>query len=165
MAKKRSWLPIVAGIGVLLLFLVVAGLFVLASLVRDRVEIDRSHTSETVGDEFDRVRERFADPAPMLTFDGEVPRLSDEARTRTSDARLESLHVLAWDPRDAQLARFSLPFWLLRLQSKPFRIGDVVSSFESDALQITVEDIERFGPGVVLDYVDGRGARALIWTQ
>jgi hypothetical protein len=165
MAKKRSWLPIVAGIAVLLVFMVVAGLFVLASVVRDRVEIDRGQTAETAGVEFDRVRQRFADPSPMLTFDGETARLSDEAKSRASTASLDSVHILAWDPRDGELARFSLPFWLLRLQSKPFQIGDMVSGFEDRGMTITVADIERYGPGVVLDYTDGRGARVLVWTQ
>jgi hypothetical protein len=167
MAKKRSWLPIVAGVAVLLVFLVLAGVIVLVSVVRDRVEIERGQTSETVGDEFDQVRLRFSDPSPMLTFDGRTPQLSEQAKSRVSTTPIEAVNVLAWDPRDGELARVSLPFWLLRFQSKPFRIGDMVSvsGFEDRGVTITTEDIERFGPGILLDYTDSRGSRVLVWSQ
>jgi len=165
MAKKRAWLPIVGGIAVLLVFVIIAGLFVAVSVVRDRVEIDTTQTEATVGDEFDRVRRQFPNQTPMLVFDGETPRLSEAAKAGTSAAALENLHVLAWDPRDGELARFSLPFWLMRLQAKPFRVGDMVSTFENRSLEITVEDIERFGPGMLLDYADSRGARVIVWVQ
>ena len=165
MSKKRSWLPILAGVAVLFIFIVVAGLFLLASVVRDRVDIDRTQTAETAADEFDRVRQRFPDATPMLTFDGETPRMSEEAKSRASPVSLDSVHILAWDPRDKELARFSVPFWLLRFQSNPFRIGDMVSGFDDRGVSLTVADIERYGPGLLLDYTDRRGARVLVWTQ
>jgi hypothetical protein len=166
MAKKRSWLPIVAGIAVLLVFLVIAGLVVMVAVVRDRVDIDRTQTESSAQVEFDRIRAQFTDPSPMLEFDGETPRLSDEARRRQHEGRLGSVAVLAWNPREGELVRLSLPFWLLRLQGKPFKIGDVVSGLDADALTLTAEDIERFGPGILLDYEDDRrGARVLVWTQ
>jgi hypothetical protein len=164
-AKTRSWLPIVAGVAILLVFLAAAGMFAAVSFFRDRVDIDRSHTAETVSDEFDRVRALFPEPAPLLEFDGDHARVTEHAQRRESTASLSTLHAMAWDPRDHELVRFSVPFWLLRLKSGPIEIGSYVSGLDRQTARITVADIERFGPGVVLDYADPRGARVLVWTQ
>ena len=165
MKKKRSWLPIVAGIAVLLVFLVIAGLFVVAAVVRDRIDIDRSQTAASAEAEFDKVRQQFPGGTPLLTYDGRNATLSETAREGTSQARLETLAILAWDPRDNELVRVSLPFWLLRMQGKPFVLRDIVNSFEDRSLQLTAEDIERHGPGIVLDFAEANGTRVLVWTQ
>lgn len=165
MKKKRSWLPIVAGIAVLLVCLIIAGLFVVAAVVRDRIEIDRTQTAASAEAEFEKVRLQFPGATPMLTYDGRQAALADTARQGASTTRLDSLAVLAWNPRQNELVRLSLPFWLLRMQGKPFVLGDMVNSFEDRSLQLTAEDIERHGPGIVLDYADSNGTRVLVWTQ
>ena len=165
MKKKRSWLPIVAGIAVLTVSLVIAGLFVLAAVVRDRIDVDRTQNAASAAVEFEKVRQQFPGATPMLTYDGRTAALSETARQGTSTARLDTLAVLAWNPEQEELVRVSLPFWLLRLQGKPFILGDMVTSFEDRSLQLTAEDIERHGPGIVLDFVGPDGTRVLVWTQ
>lgn len=165
MKKKRSWIPIVAGIAVLLVFLVIAGLFVLAAVVRDRIDVDRTQTEASAEAEFEKVRQQFPGATPMLTYDGRAAALSETARQGTSTARLSTLAVLAWNPDQRELVRVNLPFWLLRLQGQPFVLGDMVSSFEDRSLRLTAEDIERHGPGIVLDFADPDGTRVLVWTQ
>jgi len=34
-----------------------------------------------------------------------------------------------------------------------------------EKLRLTVEDLERFGPTLILDHKDSDGARVLIWSQ
>lgn len=41
--------------------------------------------------------------------------------------------------------------------------GDSTVEFESGDL--TFEDIERNGPGLILDAVDARGAQVLVWAE
>ena len=81
---------------------------------------------------------------------------------------LQALRVLAFDPRAGKLVRFSVPFWLLRLApSHNFTIGSKGDfDFDSDRLHLTVEDVERAGPGLILDTRDPRnGALVLVWTE
>jgi len=60
-----------------------------------------------------------------------------------------------------------LPFWLLRLVPSG-RLGNVSGSgsdFSFESGRITVDDLERHGPGLILDSKDSRNAQILIWTE
>jgi hypothetical protein len=58
-----------------------------------------------------------------------------------------------------------LPFWLLRLKMQGTRIDVGSGNVDLAKLRLTVEDLERFGPTLILDQKDGEGARVLIWSQ
>jgi hypothetical protein len=74
------------------------------------------------------------------------------------------LHVLVWKASDNQLVNISVPFWVLRLgnQKMDFLNGHDVNF---DQLHLSVADLERIGPALVLDYRQTSGERVLIWTQ
>jgi hypothetical protein len=60
-----------------------------------------------------------------------------------------------------------MPFWLLRMtKGQPIRISSNDDP-GSDAvkLKITVEDLERRGPGLILDHKEASGERVLVWAQ
>jgi hypothetical protein len=44
-----------------------------------------------------------------------------------------------------------------------FRDNDI--DIEADDLRVTVEDLERHGPGLVLDHQSRHGGRVLAWTE
>lgn len=164
--RRRRWLPILAGVGILLAFIVVGVIFVVAAFVRDRVDIET--TSDTVAtSEFDRVKSQFPGRTPLLELTpGGRPRYT-EPRTIQPPAtgHLETLHVLAWDPDERKLARFSLPFWLLRMKSTPIELGAYASGLDDEGVQLRPEDIEKYGPGIVLDHTTTSGERVLFWAQ
>ena len=37
--------------------------------------------------------------------------------------------------------------------------------FDSDKMHISLEDIERRGPGLLLDQTERRGSQVLVWTE
>jgi hypothetical protein len=80
-------------------------------------------------------------------------------------ATLATLHVLAWDAREERLARFDIPFWLLRLKDSPIRFGTYASGLDELKISLTPEEIERYGPGIIVDISrDGRD-RAVLWVE
>jgi hypothetical protein len=78
--------------------------------------------------------------------------------------RLDALHIMVWDPGDGRLARFRLPFWLLRMKSDPIRLSAYTTGMD-DRVDLRPEDIERYGPGILLDTGTETGERVLLWTE
>jgi len=62
----------------------------------------------------------------------------------------------------------TIPFWLLRLApsgKKMSFLNDNGIDFDSDRVHLTLEDLERRGPGLVLDQANRRGSQVLVWTE
>ena len=81
--------------------------------------------------------------------------------------KLESLRVLAYDRRAGKLVNVSIPFWLLRLapSNKFSFLSDNGIDFDTERVHLTLEDLERRGPGLILDQADRRGSQVLVWTE
>lgn len=164
--RKRRWWPIVAGV-IVALCVVVAGLGVASVLwFRDKV-VMRPGTSRADADAaFAAEKARFSDTRPILVIgDDRRPRFAENTEARTGGGAIESLRVLAWSPDDGHLATVTLPFWMLRLKSGSFHFGEYVPGSDESGLQIDAKDIERYGPGVVLETESPSGERVLITTH
>ena len=61
--------------------------------------------------------------------------------------------------------RVDVPFWLLRLKSGPIAFSSYASGFDDRRVRLRVEDIERRGPGIVLDVAEPNEGRVLIWAE
>jgi hypothetical protein len=72
---------------------------------------------------------------------------------------------MAYDPGEKHVVRVNVPFWVLRLKMRGTRIDVGGNDVDLAKLRLTVEDLERFGPTLILDQKDGEGARVLIWSQ
>jgi hypothetical protein len=157
----RTWAKVTIGGAVLaaLAFVALAGTgayFVLRSL-------DTSTSTE--GDamrELDALRGRFGARPPLVEIDdvrsGEI-RIN---RAIGADAKpVTTLHVLAWKTESHELVRMAVPIWLAR-----FSAVNVLSQLGVGPanLRLTVQDIERYGPGIVIDF-KRREDRAVIWTE
>jgi hypothetical protein len=93
-----------------------------------------------------------------------IPR-SGSAGTR----KPETLRVLAYDDNAGKLVRVSIPFWLLRMlptHNLSFLNDEGIDvDIDSDHLRLTVDDLDRRGPGLLLDHKDRRGSQVLVWTE
>ena len=94
--------------------------------------------------------------------DHETAVLTREPPANPALRRLESLHIAAWDSEDAGLFRMTLPFWLLRLKSGAITLGEDIHALRLD---LTVEQLERFGPALLVDHEAPNGDRVLVWTE
>lgn len=126
----------------------------------------RSATPASAAQEFDAARARFSNQQPVLSirddevmFEGEMPeRPSREPRAP------DVLRVLVWDADEEKLVRVNVPFWLLRFSRRSsFSVSS--DGFDLNRLKLTVNDLERLGPALLLDHRERGGTRVLLWTE
>jgi hypothetical protein len=166
MATRRRWPYIVLGVAILCVFVAIGVVLVGVAWFRENVHVEAASTT-SAEEEFAAVRQKFGSREPLLEIHDGVPRFTkarDSIRT-DPDTRLNTMHVLAWDPDDEQLARVSIPFWFLRLKSDPIRLGAYARGLDDDGVTLRPEDIEKYGPGIVLDTRGDDDERVLVWVQ
>ena len=151
-------LMIVAGVSILF---VVLGLGSAVWLFTRTVNVGKADQA-SASRRFEEARERFAGITPILEVRDRRAVLTREPPSQGTGDRLTTMRILAWDADDDSFAQIDLPFWLLRLKSGPIEIGD--GPLRHTDLHLTVEDIERYGPTLVLDHEDRR-SRVLVWTE
>ena len=75
------------------------------------------------------------------------------------------MHVLAWDADEGRMARFDIPFWFLRLKETPIRFGTYASGLDELNVSLTASEIERYGPGIIVDISRAGRDSALLWVE
>lgn len=120
--------------------------------------------------EFTQARARFDGQQPLIEIrHDDEPMIHRELITESAAAgkKLDSLRVLAYDQRARKLVRVSIPFWLLRMApSKHLSfLGDNGIDLDSDRVRLTLDDLERRGPGLLIDSKDRSGSLVLVWTE
>lgn len=164
-AKKTIWIILsICGVVVLggALFLGVILYAVFHNLNIRTVE------SAPAEQEYEHLRSQLAGRIPLIVIDQDDPRTI--RINRHSEQRmvrpLKVVHMFVWNPRDQRVARLDLPAWLLRFHTRRGLLGyGWGDSMGLEHLSLTADDIERHGPGLILDFQDRRGARILIWTE
>ena len=163
--KKRNWIAIV--LGVLLLFGILGVGCVVITVSWFRQNLSVTGTSEEAAmQEFEQVRSRFPGQQPLIQLvDGRPQYVAERASQEASQTTLNTLHVLAYDRDKGQTVTFSLPFWLLRMKSGPIRISAYHQGWDDRGVSFKIEDIEKHGPGIIVDATERREGRVLIWGE
>lgn len=161
--KKRTWIWVVFGI---FAFFVVTGVgmaLFTVYYIGSHVEIAETPPTDAV-QAFADVRAKFPGQQPLLEFkDGEPSAIAPTAAA--SGVSLSTLHIVAFDDDEGKLVRVDVPFWLLRLKSGPIQFSSYASHFDDRKVKLSVADIERRGPGIVLDIAERNEGRVLIWAE
>jgi hypothetical protein len=168
MSTKRTW------VSVLIAGVIIVGFLAVSAVAGTAYFIYRHVHTQFVGNEsaerrFAETRARFEGQQPLI----EVRRDQEavvhrEAIPKTMPAaKLATLRVLAYDTRAGKLVNVSIPMWLLRLAptDKFSFMKDNGIDFDSDRVHITLDDVERRGPGLLFDQADRRGSQVLVWTE
>jgi hypothetical protein len=161
MAVKR-WIWIVGGIFATLILICVAlvgtGIYLFSR------HIDARHVTRVQADaEFDAIRHQFNDAAPLLEIKNDkvlANRLEERAGTYSGPLPT-MLNVLAYDRNESKRVHLSIPLWLLHMKGKMKLQGEDMGL---ERLDLSVDDIERAGPALLIDHTDGH-ARLLVWTK
>jgi hypothetical protein len=158
---RRAWVPIALAILAVLVFLALAAVGSTVWWVSRHIRSQEVSTA-AAAEAFAEARARFAGAAPAITLEDGRPQLAEPA---PGDAHpLAALHVLAYDRDNQRIVRIEIPGWMLRLMARgDVRVNDV-SGLELRG-RIRLQDIERRGPGLVLDTTTREGAQVLIWTD
>jgi hypothetical protein len=163
--KKRTWLWVLLGVFFVLVVMAIGGVVAGVAFFRQNMSV----TGMSVGNaekEFEAIRAKFAGQQPLIQFvDGRPQYVADRATQPTSTVPLKTMYVLAWDDEDEQLVRFSLPFWLLRMKSGPIRLSSYSKGWDDRGVSFRIEDLERHGPGLLLDVQEQREGRVIIWAE
>ena len=163
--KKRNWLAIVLGVFLLFGILGVGCVVLTVSWFRQNLSVTATGEQAAM-QQFDDVRKRFPDQQPLIQLVDGKPQLVAERATETpSSTSLSTMHVIAYDVDEGNLVNFSLPFWLLRMKSGPIRISAYQQGWDDRGVSFRVEDIEKHGPGIIVDVTEPGEGRVIIWAE
>lgn len=170
MPKSRVRSVVVAcGLGAAVVLMACAGAAV--------VFFSQHHRSEpasprTAAAEFRELRARFAGQAPLLDIGAQQPLGAVSARRET--APLRSFHTVVFDTRGSRrLVRITVPVWFGRLYARQdggFRwLGELTflddTEFDPVPIDLSLEAIERHGPGLIADVQHPGGGQFIAWVE
>ncbi len=164
----RKWVPIVAGI---VIFVVIVGLGLVGScvyLVSRHFEVARMSRGDGTS-EFEKLRTRFEGQRPFIELPddakGAPPLVHREMATHAAGG-VTVVRVRVWSPDEGKLVRVDLPMWALRLMGgQPLKVDTGAGPGRHFELKVTPEEIDRRGPGLVLDHAMRDGNRILVWSE
>ena len=164
--KVKTWVWVVIGGAVLCILGLVAIAAVGFYFVSQHIET-KPATAATAASEFEAVKASFAGQKPLIELDrdGRFLRSHTDRPAPVHAAVPNDLHLLAFDPSDGRIVRFSIPFWLLRRRPRNATIDLNGSRMDLEDLRLTVEDLERYGPAVIVDHSAPDGERILVWSK
>jgi hypothetical protein len=163
--KKNTWIWVVLGIFVFLGVLFVGGIVGVAMLFRQSLDVTENISASSASSEFDAVYARFPGQQPLIQLvDGHPELVPERAGQSANGKSLTTLHVVAFDDDDENLAKLSIPWWLVRMKSGPIRLSAYRQGWDDRGVSFRVEDIEKHGPGIIVDVKRSEG-RMLIWAE
>lgn len=157
-------------VSILIAAVIILGIFALVAVGGGALFVYRHVDTQVTSNEraegrFAAERQRFAGRRALIELRGDEPIVHQPIEDAPA-VKLEALHALAYDTRARKLVHIDVPFWLLRLApGRRFTFFSDAADFDSDRLHLTVDDLERHGPGLILDEHNRRGARILVWTE
>ena len=109
----------------------------------------------------------FASSRPLFELDSaDEPRpVRPLAQVPTGLRPSRDLLMLAWEPEHQRLVKVALPFWMLRIGKHKLRIARDREGFDLERLNLDVDELERIGPAMLIDFRNPEGVRVLVWTQ
>jgi hypothetical protein len=174
-SKTPTWVWVVLGIVGFCVLAVVALVGGSILMVRSHVHTEYAE-KQTAEQEFARQRARFAGQQPLIELrktvnedDKMVVHRPPESAPRRTD--LQTIRVLVYDNREGRLIHIDVPLWIARLvpsnrdRSGRGRVSFGSESFDFESGNLTLDDVERHGPGLVVDGIDSRGAQVLVWAE
>jgi type II secretory pathway pseudopilin PulG len=164
--KVKTWVWVVLGIVVVGILCVIAAAGVGLYFFSQHVQT-RAASPANAAREFQQVEGRFTGQKPLIELDNRGHYLrANTDRTPPANPRVpDALNVMAFDPDDGRIVRISIPFWLLRMKMRGATIDFNGNKMDLEDLKLTVEDLERFGPTLIVDHKNLTGERVLVWSQ
>jgi hypothetical protein len=170
-STRKTWISILIASVIVVCLLALAAVGGSAYFIYRHVHAEFTN-QQTADREFATARARFEGQQPLIEMrSGDEPVVHRDQISPVAPGRptLASLRVLAYDDRAGKLVRVSIPFWLLRMlpsRNLSFLNDEGIDvDIDSDRVRLTIDDLDRRGPGLVLAHEDRRGARVLVWTE
>jgi hypothetical protein len=161
-AGMRTWVKIAIG-GVALVAIALAALagtgayFVLRHM--DKRPGGESEAVQVISG----VKTRFGSRPPLVEIaDARRADIRIYRPTEPNPAPVDTIHIVNWKSETGELVRADVPLWLMRFSSLNIlsQLGLAPTKF-----RLTVGDVERYGPGIVVDYGSPGAFRLLVWVD
>jgi hypothetical protein len=164
--SRQTWIAIAIAAVVIL---IVLGLVVAGGSAYFVARHIHAQTVSAVSaeEQLTRGRERFAGQTPLIEIGDDGEPVVHRPPADAARAPLTALHALVYNAESGKLLTINVPMWLLRMMPAHNRFMFVNDDldFDSRRTRVTVEDLERHGPGLILDGQARDGARILIWAE
>ena len=161
MAKKRSTLFwVIVGVVFCAVVLFAGGLVWFFTSALERSPADEA----TATARFQELHDRFSGVTPIFAMGPNGPVLNRQPPPKRATGQLRSMQMLGWDRNDEELVRVTIPFWMIRM--KPGNIN--VSSGDGNRsvrLSLSADDLEGYGPTLLLEHTDEEGYHLVLWTE
>jgi hypothetical protein len=137
-----------------------------------RCHDSRPASAATAEAEFLGLRARFADQPPLL--DMHKRRAGEVGKSVGAAGRLHWFHTVIFDTRAGQrLVHITVPYWFARRSAghaSQFRwLGELTflddTEFDPDVIQLSLDEIERHGPGLIVDHRHSSGGQFMAWVD
>lgn len=167
--RIRTWVAVVLGV-ILAVFVCIVAVAGAGFYFFTRHIQTHEASPATATRDFDEVRQRFTGQKALVELDsrGNFVKSNPVPRNPSRSGVPEQLNVLAFDADDGgvgRVVRVTIPFWLLRLKTGGGSIDFNGRRMNLDDLRLSVEDLERYGPTLIVDHSSVDGHRVLVWSQ
>src|SRR5438477_7914560 len=131
-------------------------------------------SSQVAEAEFSQLRARFSDQQPLLDMNRREPVLVPGPGTAHAVTSLHWFHTIVFDTRGGQrIVRITVPYWFARLyagRNGEFRwLGQLTflddTEFDPEAIRLSIDQLERRGPGLVAYYQHPTGGQFISWVE
>ena len=115
---------------------------------------------------FTSIRERYKGRPPLVEIKSIGPLMVDARINRVPESAprqpVRHFHVIVWDSRGGSFVRSSAPIWWMHFKGTSLlsQLGVPLGD-----LSLTVADVERYGPGIIVDFQPPGGGHMLVWTE
>jgi hypothetical protein len=158
----RTWVKATVG-GVALIAVALAALGGTGAYFVLRHMEKRPGSEAGAAQAIDMIKARFASRPPLVEInDLQRTDIRINRPTEASPARVDTVHVINWRRDTGEMTRTELPLWLMRFST--FNIASQLGIAPAK-FRLTVSDIERYGPGIVVDYGSGGAFRFFVWVD
>jgi hypothetical protein len=158
----RTWVKATLG-GVALIGVALVALGGTAAYFVLRHMEKRAGTEAELVREIDALKARFGSRPPLVEIiDPQMADIRINRPVEASASRVDTIHVVNWKSSPSELSRTEFPLWLMRFSTLNIasQLGIAPEKF-----RLTVSDVERYGPGIVVDYGSQGAFRVLVWVD
>ena len=158
----RTWVKATLG-GVALLAVALGALAATGTYLVLRHLEKRSGSEAEAVQAIDAVKARFGSRPPLVEIiDSQRADIRINRPVDASASRVDTIHVVNWKRDTGELIRTDVPLWLMRFSTANIasQLGITPTKF-----RLTVSDVERYGPGIVIDYGSQGAFRVLVWVD
>jgi hypothetical protein len=149
----------------LLIFVMAAlGLGGFVYLSSRTITVEQAEQSDAAR-QFLAVRASFGSAVPMLEVDASGHIVQHASPTAGEAVHLERLRVLVFQAHRQRLVRADVPFWFVTLKGPALQYALRDTGVDLDRLGVTAADLDRHGPGPILDETRADGDRILVWVE